>query len=294
MNNSNTSNSAAPRARRGAQHIFTVIGTEKMAASLVRVHLGGDDAFNAFVAGADPVKLAAADTYVKLLFARPELGLTPPYDLDALRAELSFADMPVRRTYTLRGINYQDRTLAIDFVLHGEEGVAGPWAAQAIPGDMLVLSGPGGQYTPSTTGETFYLYIGDDSAIPAIAAALELLPASARGLALIEVEDSTGELPMSRPDDVDLRWIHRANETDQAAYGARLAAEVASLAPRSNRVEVFAHGEREAMKAIRATLQEDWGIDRRAMSLSAYWAFGRSEDGFQAEKREPIGQIFAS
>ncbi|WP_366932110.1 SIP domain-containing protein [Microbacterium invictum] len=57
-------------------------------------------------------------------------------------------------------------------------------------------------------------------------------------------------------------------------------------------VEIFAHGEREAMKQLRATLQGEWGIDRRAMSLSAYWAYGRTEDRFQSEKREPVGQIF--
>jgi NADPH-dependent ferric siderophore reductase len=56
--------------------------------------------------------------------------------------------------------------------------------------------------------------------------------------------------------------------------------------------EVFAHGERESIKGLRALLHDDWGIDRRALSLSAYWALGRAEDGFQAEKREAVGQIF--
>ena len=28
------------------------------------------------------------------------------------------------------------------------------------------------------------------------------------------------------------------------------------------------------------------------MSVSAYWAYGRVEDAFQAEKRTPVGQIF--
>lgn len=47
------------------------------------------------------------------------------------------------------------------------------------------------------------------------------------------------------------------------------------------------------MKELRALLQDGWGIDRRALSLSAYWALGRAEDRFQAEKREPVGAIFA-
>ena len=65
-----------------------------------------------------------------------------------------------------------------------------------------------------------------------------------------------------------------------------------ALAPPTAAVDVFAHGEREAMKELRRILHTEWGLDRRSMSLSAYWAKGRSEDRFQAEKREPVGQIF--
>ncbi|WP_457824606.1 SIP domain-containing protein, partial [Staphylococcus aureus] len=51
------------------------------------------------------------------------------------------------------------------------------------------------------------------------------------------------------------------------------------------------HGEREAMKALRDVFFRVWGLDRAQVSLSGYWAYGRTEDRFQAEKREPIGQI---
>ena len=46
------------------------------------------------------------------------------------------------------------------------------------------------------------------------------------------------------------------------------------------------------MKAICRLLQDDWGLEKSEMSLSAYWALGRAEDRFQEEKREPIGVIF--
>lgn len=54
--------------------------------------------------------------------------------------------------------------------------------------------------------------------------------------------------------------------------------------------QVFAHGERETIKAIRRILKER-EVPRESLSISAYWARGRAEDQFQAEKREPIGQI---
>ena len=48
------------------------------------------------------------------------------------------------------------------------------------------------------------------------------------------------------------------------------------------------------MKALRRALLDERGLERAQVSLSGYWARGRTEDRFQAEKREPIGQIFAA
>ena len=277
--------------RRGAQLVFEVIATEWLSPHLVRVHLGGD-AFDGFLANADPERLAKTDKYVKILFAKPELGLRPPYDLDELRETLNPDDLPVRRTYTVRSVDRSTRTLAIDFVVHGDEGVAGPWAARTVSGDLISFSGPGGQYAPSAKNVE-RLYFGDDSAIPAIAAAIEALPANARGLALIEVESPRDEVSIATPKGFELRWLHRRSHHGTVAdYGATLVAAVAALTPRTGDVDVFAHGEREAMKDLRRILHTEWGLDRRSLSLSAYWAKGRSEERFQAEKREPAGQIF--
>lgn len=269
------------------QWVFEVVRTEQVAPQLVRVHLGGD-AFDGFVADAAPDKLAKTDKYVKFLFARPESGLEPPYDLDALRGSIDPADMPVRRTYTVRSVDHDRKTLAIDFVVHGDEGLAGPWAAKAQPGDRVALSGPGAQYEPAT-GEVTYLYVVDDSAIPAAAAALQALPEAARGIVLVEVADADHHAELAAPAGVEVRWLHR----NGAAYGQPLVDAVAALERPEGAVDVFAHGERAAIKKIGAILNEDWGIGRQEMSLSAYWAFGRSEDAFQSEKRAPIGQIFA-
>jgi len=275
------------------QHVFVVARTEQLSPHLVRVHLGGP-AFDAFIEGAAPERLAATDRYVKLLVARPELGLTPPYDLDALKADRPKSERPVRRTYTVRSVDRGTRTIAIDFVVHGDEGVAGPWAAAARPGDLLALSGPGGTYRPADDAGTAHVFIADDSAIPAVASALEAMDVGARGIAVIEVDGSADELPLVHPDGVEVRWVHRSTGSGPSAQpGALLTEVVRGLDRPSLPVQVFAHGERTAMKAIRQILQEEWGIDKQAMSLSAYWALGREEDRFQAEKREPVGMIFS-
>ncbi|WP_209561349.1 siderophore-interacting protein [Frigoribacterium sp. PvP032] len=282
--------SAATRPARPvrAQHVFVVERTERLSPHLVRVHLGGE-AFDGFVeAGAD--QLAATDRYVKLLLPpRPHLGLQPPFDLDELRGRLAADELPVRRTYTIRSVDADARTIAVDFVVHGDEGVAGPWALAARPGDLLQMSSPGGLWSPSDDPDLPDLLLGDDSAVPAIASALESMGPDARGLALIEVEGRADELELARPEGVELRWLHRAG----ARPGSALLTALRGLEPPTTPLRAFAHGERGAMKEARVVLHDTWGLDRSSLSLSAYWALGRVEDAFQAEKREPVGALFA-
>ena len=177
---------------------------------------------------------------------------------------------------------------AIDFVVHGTDGIAGPWAASAVEGDVLVLGGAGGAYAPSADTD-WHVLAGDESALPAIASALQAMPADARGVAHLEVEDDDDVLTLEAPEGVRLHWILRGHERSTTLLADALdAAEW----PADASVQVFAHGERESMKAVRAVLARR-GITRDRFSLSGYWAYGRTEDRFQAEKREPIGRIEA-
>lgn len=269
---------------RPAQYVFEVATTQRLTPHMIRVFFRGPE-FDVFAqAVADR---AQTDTYVKILFAKPELGLVPPYDLDALREKLAPADMPSRRTYTIRHVDHEAGTIAIDFVNHGDTGFAGPWAARAQPGDRLVFLGPGGGYAPRA-GADEYLYFGDESALPAIAAAIEALPATAKGRAYIEVESAADELAIDAPEGFDLTWLHR----NGAAYGDTLVRAIEALEQPQGSVDIFAHGERGAMKRLRPLVHNTWGIPRSSMSYSAYWAAGRGHDAFQAEKYTPEGMLF--
>lgn len=271
------------------QHVLVVDRTERLSPHMVRVHLGGPG-YDAFIEHADPERLATTDKYVKLMLPKPGTGLQPPYDLDALRATMPKSDLPARRTYTVRAVDPVTRTIAIDFVVHGTDGLAGPWAAAGRPGDRIALSGPGGGWAPSTDPEVTHVLLGDDSALPAIGAALEAMLPSATGVALVEVAGPADEQPLVHPAGVELRWLHR--DAAGAEPGTLLLAATRELPRASHPVSVFAHGERAAVKAIRRVLQDDWGLEKADLSLSAYWALGRAEDRFQEEKREPIGVVF--
>ncbi len=236
-----------------------VVRTAWLSPHLVRVTLGGA----AFAQFQDRPE---TDKYVKLKFTASD-------------------GLPVTRTYTVRSVDATAATLDIDFVVHGDEGLAGPWAAAAKPGDRISFMGPGGGYAPDATAGR-HLFVGDLSAVPAIGAALEALPVDAIGHALLQIDASDAEIVLAAPSGVVITWIvDPAHDTETLANGLR------GLDWPGGRVQVFAHGERESMKAIRHVLFDERGLDRGDVSLSGYWARGRTEDRFQAEKREPIGQI---
>ena len=274
----------AEEKKRRPQYVFQVVGIEQVTPRMVRVLFSGSG-FDAFAR--ELAQRGNTDAYVKMMFAKPELGLIPPYDLDALREHLSPEDMPSQRTYTIRAVNRESRTIAIDFVKHGDTGIAGPWAEQAKIGDRVIVSSPGGNYAPRADSDE-HLFFGDESALPAIASSIEALPATARGRAYIEVDCADDEIVIEAPDGVEIFWLHR----NGAPCGSVMVAAVEALEPPAGCVDVFAHGERHAMKRLRPLVHNEWGIPRSRMSYSAYWAAGRGYETFQAEKRTPAGKIF--
>ncbi len=158
------------------QTMLHVTRTERLTPRLVRVWLGGPG-FAAFTPNGH------TDMYVKLLFTPEGSVPSAPLDLAEARASLPRDQVPVTRTYTVRRVRPEAAELALDFVTHGDAGLAAPWALRAQPGDLLLLQGPGGAYSPLPEAD-FHVIAGDESALPAIASALEALPSHARGLAL--------------------------------------------------------------------------------------------------------------
>jgi NADPH-dependent ferric siderophore reductase len=274
---------AAPAKKPRPTLDLVVARTERLTPHLVRVVAGGPG-FDAFSDN------GFTDKYVKISFptSLPE-GVWPdgPVDIPALKETLPAEQWPVTRTYTVRWFNTDTRELAIDFVVHGDEGLAGPWAAAAKPGDRLVCAGPGGAYSPDPEAE-WHLFAGDESALPAIAAALEALPADAKGIAFLETPSDDDVLELTAPAGVELRWLSRDGE--RAGETLVLAEAVATTEWLPGTPNVFAHGERGAMKELRAIFKER-GLTREKLSLSGYWAHGRAEDQFQAEKKLPVGEV---
>ena len=260
---------------------LTVIRREELSPHMVRIVAGGDGF-------ADFANNDFVDRYIKLVFPQPGVEYSSPLDLWSIRETMPREQWPFTRTYTIRWVDAAARELAIDFVVHGDEGLAGPWAASAQPGDTLTFTGPGGSYNPAPEAD-WYLFAGDEAALPAIAACVESLPAEATGLAFLEVDSDADIQHIEAPARVELRWLTRNGVP--AGESNLLVQAVADAEWPDGRVDVFAHGERGYMKALRDVLFKQRGLDRKQVSLSGYWAKGRVEDVFQAEKKLPVGQI---
>ena len=78
------------------------------------------------------------------------------------------------RTYTVREWDPEQGALTIDFVVHGDEGVAGPWAAGAKPATSCSSWAPAAA-TPRSRA-AWHLMVGYLAAVPAIAASLRRVP----------------------------------------------------------------------------------------------------------------------
>ena len=209
------------------------------------------------------------------LRALPELTLTDHY------VKLKFGD--VTRTYTIRAFDREANEMAIDFVIHGDEGLAGPWAARAQPGEQISLMGPGGAWAPSADADA-HLLVGDESAIPAIAAALDALPDDARASVFLEVASAAHHQPLRVPSRTTVTWVHR--DEHGLGYGEALTRAVIAAGVPDGVVEACVHGNADMVKPLRRFLFFDAGLDRSRVSISGYWRTGLNEDGWQSSKRE--------
>jgi NADPH-dependent ferric siderophore reductase len=259
----------------------TVTGSEWLSPELVRVRLTGAGV-------ADLPELTYTDHYIKILFPPAGADYQWPFDPDELRISAPRELWPVTRTYTIRWLERTVPEMVVDFVVHGNEGLAGSWAAAARAGDQIGFRGPGGGYAPSPEFG-HHVLAGDEAAIPAIAAALERLPSSATATAFLEVADQDSHPPVPCGDRVEINWIHR----DGHPYGESLAAAVRAGALPDENTQVFVHGNAAMIKDLRRFFFVEKQLDRDRASISGYWRSGMNEDGWQSGKREFVAAMEA-
>ncbi|TPQ20496.1 siderophore-interacting protein [Streptomyces sporangiiformans] len=268
-----------PVRRAPKPHSARVVRTERLTPHMQRVVLGGEGL-------ADFSTGTSTDHYVKLLFGPEGVTYPEPFDVARIREEFPREQWPVTRTYTVRAWDPELRELTLDFVIHGDEGLAGPWATRVQAGEVVRFLGPGGAYAPDPEAD-WHLLAGDESALPAIAATLEAMPDGAEVYAFVEVEGPDEEQKIAS--DLEIVWLHRGDRP----IGEALVEAVRALEFPEGRVHAFVHGEAGFVKELRRLLRVERQFPREDLSISGYWRLGHNEDGWQAAKRQWNAEVEA-
>jgi NADPH-dependent ferric siderophore reductase len=260
-----------------------VASTTYLTPALVRVVLEGGD-----LAGLEMPD--ATDAYVNVAFRPAAATYDEVFDPQAVRDSHPAEQQPARRRYTVRAWDAASARLTIDFVVHGDSGVAGPWAAKAQPGDVLVFTGPSGGYRPSPDAD-WHLLVGDESALPAIAASLEALAPGDRAVVRLVCDGPDHELTLDSPADVDLVWLHRhGDERDESLLVA--AVEALDFAASGGGTPFgFVHGEADEIRGVRRHLLTDRGLTRQHLSCSPYWRRTMTDEAWRRIKREYVAAM---
>jgi len=266
---------AEPTDRRRPRPMATTVRrTEWISSSMVRVVVGGGD-LSRFQTP------TWSDSYVKVLFLSNGVEYPRPMDLDAVRADLPAEHWPRLRTYTVREWDPAAVELTLDVVVHGDEGLAGPWARDARPGDEVLLLGPGGGYSPDPQAD-WHLLVGDESALPAIAVAAQRLGPDAVARIFVEVHSPDDEIRFPLPAAATVTWVHRGS----APVGELLMDAVRAAPWPEGSVHAFVHGEAGFVKELRRFLRIDRGLSLDQLSISGYWRHGKDDEGWRAAKRD--------
>lgn len=255
-----------------------VVEIQRLTPRMVRIVLGGEGL-------ADFVSTGHTDEYVNALFLPEAAPYQVPFDLEAAR-QLPPEQRPVGRRYTVRRWDENTRTLALDFVVHGDLGRAGRWANHARIGDLLQFTGPSGGYRPDPEAEVL-LMVGDESALPAIAASLEIV-APGQAVQMVAVVDGTAhELELESPGDLHVTWVHR-NHTEED--DGRLVRAVEALDLPDGRVQAFVHGEAGEVRAVRKHLLGDRGFTKDGNSISPYWRRNMTDENWRQVKKKWLAE----
>lgn len=221
------------------------------------------------------------DSYVKVIFRKDDVAYPEPFDMAEVRARLPREQWPSLRTYTLREVDPRSAEIVIDFVHHGDTGLAGPWAANAHAGSELLVVGPGGGYAPDPDAD-WHLMIGDDAALPAISASLTQVPAGKPVRAVIEVDGPEDHQDLECPGDLRVDWLHRAGYPGDLEN--LLVEHVRELEFPPGRVHAFVHGETGSVKLLRRHLVDERELTPAQLSISGYWRRGYDDESHRALK----------
>lgn len=249
---------------------FDVLRVSDVTPGMRRIVVGGD-AIGPHVR--DGVRLPAVrstgfDDDVKVLLPDLRTGYFPfevPRNTDQGRVDWTEGSFEHARTYTVREFDAEAGEMTLDFVLHGT-GLAATWARRVEVGSKVLIAGP--KHSAALPRDTDWLLLaGDETALPAIGRAVEMLPAGFAATAVIEVAEPDHRQELTTEGDVDIVWLYRS-EADGAS---RLVEAVQEVAWRGERPFLWVAGETLAIKPLRRWAKNEKGLDKNRVEITGYW-----------------------
>lgn len=235
-----------------------VVRRERLTSRMVRLTLSAPD-FGAEWPGQQPGEI------ITLLFAEPAEPIVLP--LEGWRFPAGAPEQSWRN-YTVRAHRAADAEIDVDVLLHEPRGPACSVAAGCEPGWRVGYAGPRVDYAPVDDID-WLLLVGDETALPAIAAILESAPAALPALALVEVDDADDELAIATGAAQELRWVHRRGEP--AGASSALAEALRALAPREGVGQAWGAAESRVARDLRGILRDERGMPRSHARARGYW-----------------------
>ncbi len=208
----------------------------------------------------------------RLRFTAPQLasfGYAPGQDVMLLVGV--DGNRPVRRRYTIRALDQAGRTLTLDVVLHGD-GPGERWVRAAQPGDMIEAIGPRGKITTAEAAD-WHLFVGDESALPAVFRMAESLPHRVPARVLLEIPGPEDEQDLHAAASAHVTWLHRTG--GPAGQPDALAAATGQLPLPAGRGHAYLLGEAKVVARLREVLAGR-GLEADQVSPKAYWGRGRA------------------
>lgn len=183
---------------------------------------------------------------------------------------------PVGRAYTVRHFDPVTHDVDVDFYLHGDTGPVSAWAERVQIGDELQISDvhPRSGYTVRQDVRQ-YLFFGDETSLPAIAAILECLPENAQAQAYIEIEDAHEELMLSSPASLTVNWLHRSEMP--AATGSALLEAARQVSITGPDTMIWVAAESTDVSAIRKHFTREKKVERQQLYAVGYWKRGKAD-----------------
>lgn len=204
---------------------------------------------------------------IKLYFPKPGQPLDHPGVDDRGRWSFTGDQRSRVRTYTVRWLDEAAGRMAIDFVRHGDEGLASAWVERIAPGSILGALGGGGRVLKPGG---YALLFGDETALPAISDTLEQMPEVQEGQVFIEVADHEEIHDLEKPDGVQITWLLRAGKPAGTTHLLKTAMQNLELPTDVEQVQLWVSAESEVVRFARS-----WaagvGIPKGNRLIIGYW-----------------------